>query len=158
MTVGGSPFSLARFLRADPGAPGPEAPPPRVLFIDDEPFIREVALRALRGAGLAALAAADGAEGLDLYRAHHDDIRLVVLDLLMPGLDGWQTLAGMRRVRPEVAVVLTTGQPSDAFQEHPEAAHVRGFLCKPYSLATLVELVTRIVLRGETASPLLPNH
>jgi two-component system cell cycle sensor histidine kinase/response regulator CckA len=120
------------------------APDGCVLLIDDEPFLRDVASRVLRAAGHTVLLAASGTEGLELFRRHADSVRLVLLDLRMPGMDGWQVLSSLHQLRPDVRVLLTTAYAEDGWQSRPAASAVAGVLSKPYKLDTLTEMVGRL--------------
>jgi PAS domain S-box-containing protein len=115
-----------------------------ILLIDDEPSVRDVAARALRAAGETVLPAASGAEGLELFRTHADAVRLVLLDLRMPEMSGWQVLQAIHDLRPDVRVLLTSGYPAADWQKHPAVSSVAGFLAKPYNLDTLVATVRQL--------------
>ena len=80
-----------------------------VLFVDDEPALRDLAERALRLAGFRVFTAADGREALEVFRDRAADVRVVVLDLTMPHLNGEEVLRELRRLHPGVRVILSSG-------------------------------------------------
>lgn len=82
---------------------------PRVLLVDDSPWLRRSVRAALERAGLVVVGeAADGAEALTQAATHHPD--LVLMDLSMPGMDGIQATQALRRQQPEIRVVLWTAR------------------------------------------------
>jgi CheY-like chemotaxis protein len=111
------------------------------LVVDDQPFVRDVLARAVRGMGLEALPAASGEEALELCRLHGGRVGLALLDLRMPGMGGLAALAELRRDRPELAVLLVCGDPGDL--SDPEALRLgaRGLLRKPLRLGELQRAV-----------------
>src|SRR5262245_28535633 len=80
-----------------------------VLVIDDEQAVREVTQAMLAHAGFESLAAADGFDGIDLCRRHGAKIAIVLLDLAMPRMDGVETLAQLRRLRPDLPILFSSG-------------------------------------------------
>jgi DNA-binding response OmpR family regulator len=84
--------------------PGPYGPAARLLVVDDEPQIREFIARALTAAGYAIDFAGSGKEGL--IQATAGDYDLVILDLVMPDMDGREILARLRHDRPDQAVLV----------------------------------------------------
>ena len=92
-----------------------------VLVVDDEPAVLRTVARMMELMGFSALKAADGQQGIDLFRAHAADIALVMLDLSMPRLDGEQTFAELRRIRPDARVMLMSG-----FSAHESVARFAG--------------------------------
>jgi len=115
-----------------------------VLIVDDEPAIRSTAQQMLELRGYSVLVAADGQEGLDMFRLHRDDIDLVLLDQSMPHLSGRDVLTEICRDKPDVEVIIFTGFPA-SLEEFEGAT---GILQKPFTLAKLVSCV-REVLDGE---------
>jgi len=88
---------------------------PVILFADDEPALRALALEVLEEAGFEALAAADGLEALDLLRAR-PDIRALISDIRMPNMNGMM-LATMAQARvPSLKVALVTGYVDEAMR------------------------------------------
>jgi two-component system cell cycle sensor histidine kinase/response regulator CckA len=89
---------------------GPEnSGPIDLLIVDDEPVIRRLLELALRACGLRVRTADSGAAALRLVEQHGGNVRLVLLDVQMPQMDGPQTLAGLRDIAPELAVVFMSG-------------------------------------------------
>jgi two-component system cell cycle sensor histidine kinase/response regulator CckA len=74
---------------------------------------------------------------VEIFRARKDEISLVLLDLSMPGMNGWETLAKLRVLRPDIPVVLASGYDEAQVMQgdHPEQPHA--FVHKPYLVADL---------------------
>ncbi|MCA8979607.1 MAG: response regulator, partial [Planctomycetes bacterium] len=85
-----------------------------VLIVDDESFVRTVARRILEHAGCRVHTAEDGAAGLATFAQHREEIDAVVLDLSMPRISGADVLAELRRLSPELPVVVTSGFADEA--------------------------------------------
>ena len=79
----------------------------RLLFVDDEPGIRKVVGIALKDCGYTVSAAANGEEGLDIFRREKPPI--VITDIRMPGMDGLDLLRAIKSESPETEVILVTG-------------------------------------------------
>jgi PAS domain S-box-containing protein len=120
-----------------------------ILVIDDEEIVRSTAQTALRRLGYSVITAPDGAAGVVLFRAQSQSIRLVLLDLSMPGMSGEETMREIRKIRPDVSVVLSSGyNEADALRRF-EGQHLSGFLQKPYSGRTLALRVREAIGRAE---------
>ncbi len=117
-----------------------------VLLADDEPCIRGLAAAVLRRHGYEVLLAADGAEAVETYRREGRRIGVVILDLVMPRVPGWEALRQIVALDPGVLVLL-----SSAYADIPSAEldlpQVCGALPKPYRPAELVQSV-RTALRA----------
>jgi two-component system cell cycle sensor histidine kinase/response regulator CckA len=116
-----------------------------VLIVDDEPFVRDVLSRLLAKAGFATRCASNGPEAIGQVR-EHPEIELVVLDLRMPGMDGWEALAAIRAVRPRMQAILSSGFADADLMKHGDA-RVVGFLPKPYVFADMLRLVQQGLAR-----------
>ncbi|HYH64981.1 MAG TPA: response regulator [Urbifossiella sp.] len=115
---------------------------PAVLVVEDESSILLLTHLVLERAGYDVIDAADGAAALAAFR---DDVQIVVLDLNLPDCSGWDVFAELRRRRPNLRVVITTGEryeepTSDAPQPLPTDV-----LPKPYRPADLVAVVGRVL-------------
>ncbi len=122
----------------------PAARRPVVLVIDDEKHVRSVAKIALEDAGFQVLTAADGAQGVAMFASHADDVRAILLDLLMPDMDGDEAFAALREVRADVPIVLSSGLGEESAVGRFLDKGLAGFLKKPYHLDELVTLVQRV--------------
>ena len=127
--------------------PDRETPPaPRelaVLVADDEEMMRETIEALLGFEGVQVFSCSGGQEALDLFRQRREEIGLVLLDLLMPGLPGDDTARALRRLDPEVKILLSSGCTADAVAHRVSDLRIEGFLQKPYRAQELVAKVRR---------------
>jgi PAS domain S-box-containing protein len=112
-----------------------------VLVVDDEAAVREMARRSLEHFGFDVLMAGSGAEAIDVLKRHPGKIALVLLDLGMPKLSGEQVLPELRRIRPEVKVVVSSGYSETEAMKLFRGSEISGFLQKPYTATGLAEKV-----------------
>ena len=120
----------------------------RVLVVDDESAVRSTTADMLRSFGLDPLEAGDGAEALEIFRQQQGGIELVVLNLLMPVMNGEQTLVALRAIEPGVRVLLVSGQgEGDIVQRRGPDGPLR-FLGKPFTRAALEKELRELL--GET--------
>lgn len=108
-----------------------------ILLVDDEKRLRDMVETILMHLGYTVLLAKDGIEAMEMFVQHQDEICCVVSDLTMPGIDGWQTLAALRKVSPGIPVILSSGydEAQVLIGDHPERP--QAFLHKPYQIAEL---------------------
>ena len=124
----------------DPSAGADRTPRKRILIVEDDPRVREVLHQALVIAGYEVVATADGEEALAAYRMATAD--LVITDLLMPRMDGVETIRGLRRQHPDLRVIAVTGARG-RFNRLTAARHVGAdhTLLKPFRLNDLLTAV-----------------
>jgi nitrogen-specific signal transduction histidine kinase len=108
-----------------------------VLLVDDEEPVRIVAGRMLERCGFGVLHARDGREALELFRAHAAEIVCVLLDLAMPRMDGEETFRELRRIQPDVRVVLASGYSDEEVAQRFQSSGLAGLIEKPYRLEAL---------------------
>ena len=106
-------------------------PSGRILVVDDEEAVRQLASRILERLGFEAVTACDGESALELYRREGSSIRAVLLDMAMPRMNGRETLAELQRIDSDVKVVLSSGYGEASATTLAEAGKVL-FLQKPY--------------------------
>ncbi len=134
----GSTFHLYLPLAAGlgEGAPGKEVTPARggltVLVVDDDSPVREIMRDMLTAGGNKVLEASHGREALDLYRKRKPEIDLVILDMMMPDMDGAEVFAGLQAIDPRARVIISTGFAADPKIPSLLAAGAKGLLRKPY--------------------------
>jgi len=108
-----------------------------VLVVDDERAIRRVAARMLERMGYQVIEAADGEEGVAVYRQYRDQIAAVLLDMSMPNMDGRQCFHELLRINPDVKVILSSGYNEQEATQGFAARELAGFVQKPYTLKAL---------------------
>jgi DNA-binding NtrC family response regulator len=113
-----------------------------VLIVDDDESVRALARWVVEKAGYPAVAARDGDEALEKFRADPGSFGLVLLDLTMPRMSGEEVLVGLRSIRPGVRVVIITGYGEESVRES-EREGVVGFLQKPFSPDALRAMLQR---------------
>jgi len=122
-----------------------------VLVVDDDATIRETAAMMLEQMGFSVLTAADGEEGVEVYRRHMRDIGIVLLDMTMPRLDGAGCFRELRRLNADVKVVLSSGYNEQEATGRFPGEGLAGFVQKPYRPETLAA-VLRVAGKGEAGT------
>ncbi len=112
-----------------------------VLVVDDEAMVKDLARDILKRHGYTVLTAGGGQEAVEIYRQQQGSIAVVVLDILMPGMDGREAFRRMRDIDPGALIIVSSGygQTQDAQQLVVDGA--AGFIPKPYRIAELVKAV-----------------
>lgn len=118
-----------------------------ILVADDEALVREVTKRVLEQAGFAVVTAADGREALSLLRSRPAEFAACLLDLTMPGLSGLDAFRELRRIRPDLKVVTTSGYGEGEITQELRSMGMAAFIRKPWQPAALVELLRQVVER-----------
>ena len=103
-----------------------------VLVVDDDPAVLHASQRLLQRLGQRVILATSGEQAVELFTAQMDGIGLVLLDLAMPGMDGWEVLAALRRLRPSTYVVVASGCDLAALRSEPREVEPDGWLQKPF--------------------------
>jgi signal transduction histidine kinase/ActR/RegA family two-component response regulator len=104
-----------------------------VLVVDDEPEVRTFAQRVLERSGLKVLTAADGVAAIEMLTAHAAEISCILLDLTMAHMGGEQAFAQIRRLRPELPVVVMSGYTAEDVASRFTGAYPTGFVQKPFT-------------------------
>lgn len=112
-----------------------------VLIVEDEPMLREISQVALTRMGYEVLVAGDGCEALEVFQQHRESIGCVLCDLMMPRMDGWETLSALRKLAPDLPVILSSGYDQVQVMAGEHADLPQFFLGKPYDLAGLHEVI-----------------
>ena len=115
------------------------ADPVRVLVIDDEPFVRDTLGEILRQQHHQVVVANDGVSGLARFSESPFD--LVMTDLAMPGMSGWQVAQAVKAARPQVPVVLVTGWGVEVQPDELETHGIARVMTKPFRFEDVQEIV-----------------
>ena len=108
-----------------------------VLLVDDESMIIDVCKDLLEKLGYRVLAAGSGEEALDAVRRMADDIDLVILDMIMPGMDGGETFDRLRELRPQIPVILSSGYAINGQATEIMDRGCNGYIQKPFDISEL---------------------
>jgi two-component system response regulator ResD len=136
------------------------ASPGRVLVVDDEPIVREVLERYLHRGGFDVATAGDGWSALEAFEAHRPD--LIVLDLMLPGLDGMEVFRRVRRQGRETGVIMLTAKGEETDRVVGLDLGADDYVAKPFSPREIVARARAVLrrsgadgLNGEPRSPML---
>ena len=108
-----------------------------LLLIDDDPVMTEAARDIMEMLDTPIRVAHDGHEGIRLYAANQQEIGLVVLDFMMPGISGEETLKGLREIDPAVPVLMSSGYDTRSLA----VTYGVGSMRKPYGIKQLEQVV-----------------
>ena len=112
---------------------------PKILVIDDIEFARSTISRMLKRQGFEMLEASNGKDGMKLFVEHHPD--LVLTDILMPEMEGLETIRAMRKLAPELPIIAVTGSHNSPFLEMALRLGATKGLLKPFKNEDLIETV-----------------
>lgn len=123
----------------------------RILVIDDDPSVTSVLKRGLVYEGYSVDTAGTGAQGLAIARDHVPD--LVILDVMLPGLDGYEILRRLRASDPDLPVMMVTARDAPSDQVHGLDGGADDYVVKPYTFEVVVARVKALLRRHETERP-----
>jgi CheY-like chemotaxis protein len=118
--------------------------------VDDEKVIIEVGQAMLEELGYRALTAGSGQEALDLYEKQREEIDLVILDMIMPGMSGGETYDRLKEVNGDVKVILSSGYSISGQAREILKRGCSGFIQKPFALVELSRRVRKMLDEGNS--------
>jgi PAS domain S-box-containing protein len=116
-----------------------------ILIVDDEDIIRITGKAILEEAGYTVLLAEDGLDGLNVLKKHKDEIDLVILDMVMPKMNGREVFYKMRSLKPDCAILIASGFTKDENLNELKENGLAGFIAKPFRGKILKNEVSRIL-------------
>jgi CheY-like chemotaxis protein len=120
-----------------------------VLVVDDEPPILRLTKEILEKRNYRVLIANDASEALAIFNKQKDSIDAVLTDILMPYMDGIELIRSLKRVRPEVRVIASTGEGEEAHHREFQELGIINFLTKPYDAEKLLTAVRDTLARRD---------
>jgi signal transduction histidine kinase/ActR/RegA family two-component response regulator len=114
-----------------------------ILVADDEELVRMIVRAVLTFRGYTVIEATSGSEAINLFNENKDKVALVILDIHMPKINGWETLESIRNERPDIPAILLSGGPTDGTQETQCKDNKTVFLFKPFENIDLLRTVRR---------------
>jgi PAS domain S-box-containing protein len=119
-----------------------------ILLVDDEETVLEVTVKLLEVLGYRVLVARTGHEAVEMYRFLRNEIDLVILDMIMPGMGGEATFDILKFISPKVKVILSSGYSIEGDSEKMLERGCHGFVQKPYNLEALSKKVREVLDRS----------
>jgi two-component system cell cycle sensor histidine kinase/response regulator CckA len=147
----GTTFNIYLPLSAGRSKPAPERSEDlqtgneTILAVDDEEIIRSFLREILKKLGYRVMLASDGKEALQIFEEHREEIDAVIIDMIMPQMGGRETFREIKKLNPEVKVLLATGYSQDGAAQRILEEGVRGFIQKPFDLPELSQKLREIL-------------
>ncbi|MGO9571370.1 MAG: PAS domain S-box protein [Desulfomonilaceae bacterium] len=116
-----------------------------VLLVDDEDLVRELAKRILSRAGYTVLTATNGRQALQVYNKERKRISLVLLDLIMPEMDGKQCLRELLKINPGARVLVASGHSANGPTKEAVEGGALGLVSKPFDMGQLLQTVRKVL-------------
>ena len=116
-----------------------------VLLVDDNPVFCEVMEALLESLGFTVFVAVGGNEAITLFQKHHNSIDCLLTDLSLPDMNGWETLAAIRKIRPDLPAILTSGYDEAHAMKGDHKDLPQAFLHKPYTRDDLKNVLNRLL-------------
>jgi CheY-like chemotaxis protein len=123
-----------------PAAPEKRAGSETVLLVEDEDVVRDLARRVLERSGYTVFACADGAEAVELAESHDGEIDLLLTDVVMPGLRGYEVASRVVATRPEIKILYMSGYAEEALVGGPGVGG-SALIEKPFAIDALASRV-----------------
>jgi len=114
-----------------------------ILLVDDEETIRDITSQMLDDRGYKVVVLANGQEAVDYYREHYREIDIVILDMIMPKMNGHEAFIKMKKINPGIRALLSSGYSIEEDAQTLLTKGVKGFLQKPYRLAELTQMINQ---------------
>jgi CheY-like chemotaxis protein len=119
-----------------------------ILLVDDEVSICEITKAALENYGYRVLVANSGPEAVTLYAEKRNEVKLVITDTGMPFMDGHATSIALKKINPELKIVMASGgAPDKNAKEMPTDVEIAAFAPKPYTVEKLLTVVHEVLQR-----------
>jgi len=116
-----------------------------VLIVEDEENLRDLLKMVLEESGIKVFVAVDGMEAVEIFTAHKDEIKVVLTDLGLPRLGGWEAFLKMRELNPELKGILASGYFNPEVRTEIIKSGARYFIQKPYNSAQVVALIHELL-------------
>jgi len=116
-----------------------------ILLVDDDTIIIDVGKQLLEKMGYSVIASSSGEEAVELYKKNYSKINMVILDMIMPDIDGVETYKRLKEVNPGVKVLFSSGYVQTEKFNEVIGKGINGFIKKPFSMAELKQEINKII-------------
>ncbi len=128
----------------------------KILLVEDEILIQKYCREMIKSLGFDVVAADNGDEAVRIYKEQRTDIDLVILDMIMPGMDGFSVFNALQQINPDVKVIITSGYTVDRRMNQILCGGPHGYLKKPYTLNDLASTINEVKASAQKTSH--PNN
>jgi PAS domain S-box-containing protein len=116
-----------------------------ILIAEDEDTLRKLVGMLLEGKGYRVLSAADGEEAVELFTAHSDHLALVIMDVDLPRLNGWDAFLKMKEINPRLKAIITSGYGQSVSMDELSKEGIREILTKPYAPGEMLRRIREVL-------------
>jgi two-component system cell cycle sensor histidine kinase/response regulator CckA len=116
-----------------------------ILVVDDEAMVREITSSILETHGYRVLTANDGKEAIKVYKQNREKIKVVLMDMMMPVMDGQACIRALRKVNPEIKIIAVSGLAEKEKPAKVAVTQVKAFLPKPYAAKRLLKTIHEVI-------------
>ncbi|HMR65590.1 MAG TPA: PAS domain S-box protein [Anaerolineae bacterium] len=116
-----------------------------ILLVDDDKLVNEMVAEMLVHLGFTVVVAEGGVKAVELFRQRQHEIDCVLCDINMPGMDGWETLAALRQLSPDIPVILSSGYDEAEVMVAQHHKRPQAFLSKPYQMSEIDQVIRRVM-------------
>jgi len=120
-----------------------------ILVVEDEELLLDLLKEMLEGEGYRVLTATDGPQAVELYRAEKENVSLVLSDMGLPSMGGWDVLHQLRSINPSVKVILSSGFMDTKVRQDMLSAGARDFIQKPYMPEKVIQKIRETIVGDE---------
>lgn len=114
-----------------------------ILLVDDEELIRVIGKDLLESLNYRVILACDGLEAISIFKEQSEQIDLVILDMIMPTMSGSETFHGLRKIKSDIKIILSSGFSNNKAIEELKKSGLQGFINKPYNKVELSNILAR---------------
>jgi PAS domain S-box-containing protein len=116
-----------------------------VLLVDDEEVVRDIGSDMVKTLGLKCLTAANGTEGIEIFKKNIAEVRLVILDIEMPGISGEKVYHILRELRPEIKILIASGYGREYLETEIFKSKISHFIPKPFKIEQLSYQINKLI-------------
>lgn len=114
-----------------------------ILLVDDEETILLLGKQILLGPGYTIYTASDAEQAIDIYRQKNDEIDLIILDLIMPGIGGLDCMKEILKINPQAKIIIVSGYVDSGLVSNVIELGAKNFIKKPYRIGDLLDVVRK---------------
>lgn len=116
-----------------------------ILYVDDDETVLEIGVKMLEILGCSVLEARNGLEAIQVFKKHREKVKLIILDMQMPIMDGESAYFELKKINPNVKVLVATGYTENSRVKLLLSQGLDGYIHKPYTIHQLSEKIVQLI-------------